>query len=532
MGGYIGAKTGTLVASASDIRGDISATDTTPEITLKNTTETDADGGREGTVTFKGEKSGGEEVTLAQIEGSHDSTNDDSRGQLVFKTNNNQLGDNVTEAKMTIDSVGDVDVTSGAPSITITNTTHEDTDGGREGKLKFKGEQSGGELSTLAQIEASHDGTADDEKGDLIFKTNDGSDGASPTERVRIDSDGNVGIGRSSPTAGLHLEGADGTTKGTIMITSTGVASSGMACDANGLNFGADTGGFVFKTGATAADPTDTGTERMRVDTSGNLNIGSDTNVGYGPLQIGSTSLASPIIQFLSTATGNNSIHFGDATSGGGRYAGYLNYRHNGDSFEIATAGGERVRVNSTGKLLVGKTTDAAAATGIILGAGNVGAYSTISSGNTWHVHDTSSYKFYVNSNGGIYNYQANDGNLSDEREKKNIETLDNKWDAVKAWSLKKFHYNSEEDSDPKKIGVIAQDLETDNPELVSDFILTPSQEEIIDEDGNVTSEASDAVTRKSVKEQQMMWMAIKALQEAMTRIETLETKVAALEAE
>ena len=32
MAGYIGAKVGTLVASASDIRGDISATDTTPEI--------------------------------------------------------------------------------------------------------------------------------------------------------------------------------------------------------------------------------------------------------------------------------------------------------------------------------------------------------------------------------------------------------------------------------------------------------------------------------------------------------------------
>ena len=56
MGGYIGAKTGTLVASASDIRGDISATDTTPEITLKNTTETDADGSRSSKITFQGEQ--------------------------------------------------------------------------------------------------------------------------------------------------------------------------------------------------------------------------------------------------------------------------------------------------------------------------------------------------------------------------------------------------------------------------------------------------------------------------------------------
>ena len=77
------------------------------------------------------------------------------------------------------------------------NRTHEDIEGGRESILTFKGEQSGGEISTLAQIQASHDGTADDEKADLIFKTNDGSDGASPTEAMRIDSGQNVLIGKS-----------------------------------------------------------------------------------------------------------------------------------------------------------------------------------------------------------------------------------------------------------------------------------------------------------------------------------------------
>jgi hypothetical protein len=42
--------------------------------------------------------------------------------------------------------------------------------------------------------------------------------------------------------------------------------------------------------------------------------------------------------------------------------------------------------------------------------------------------------------------------------------------------------------------------------------------------------ELTEDTTRKAVKEQQMMWMAIKALQEAMEKIETLEEKVAALE--
>ena len=109
---------------------------------------------------------------------------------------------------------------SATPEVTIVNSTHEDTDGGREGKLKFQGEQSGGELSTLAEIQGSHDGTADDQKGDLIFKTNDGDDGTSPTERLRIDSNGSL-LTASLGTDNVHLgEGAGDSiaSGGTIML--------------------------------------------------------------------------------------------------------------------------------------------------------------------------------------------------------------------------------------------------------------------------------------------------------------------------
>lgn len=90
-----------------------------------------------------------------------------------------------------------------ADSVIIENNTSEDSDGGRAGKLVYKGKQSGGEQSTLAEIQASHDGTADDQKGDLIFRTNDGNDGTSPTERLKIDSTGAVGVSGSTKTTAL-----------------------------------------------------------------------------------------------------------------------------------------------------------------------------------------------------------------------------------------------------------------------------------------------------------------------------------------
>ena len=76
--------------------------------------------------------------------------------------------------------------------ITLKNPTSEDTSGGRESQVVFKGLQSGGEETALAKIQASHEGTSDDEKGQLIVGVNDGNDGASPTTAVTIASTGQV----------------------------------------------------------------------------------------------------------------------------------------------------------------------------------------------------------------------------------------------------------------------------------------------------------------------------------------------------
>lgn len=72
--------------------------------------------------------------------------------------------------------------------INLKNPDSEDTAGGRESQIVFKGLQSGSEESTLGRIQASHEGTSDDQKGQLIFSTNDGSDSDAPTTAMTISS--------------------------------------------------------------------------------------------------------------------------------------------------------------------------------------------------------------------------------------------------------------------------------------------------------------------------------------------------------
>ena len=153
----------------------------------------------------------------------------------------------------TVDVTGDITATDSTPELILLNDTHEDIEGGREGKITFKGEQSGGEVTVLGQIQSSHDGTSDDQKGDLIFKTNDGSDGTSPTERLRIDSNGSI-LTATLGTDNVHLgEGAGdsiasggnynvtiGKDAGTAITTGDGNIAVGFEAlkteDANGKN--------------------------------------------------------------------------------------------------------------------------------------------------------------------------------------------------------------------------------------------------------------------------------------------------------
>ncbi len=106
------------------------------------------------------------------------------------------------------------------------NATHTDADGGRASIFDFKGQQSGGEETTLARIEVGHDGSADDQKGYLDIFINDGDDGDSPTKILRIDSTGlftDRWLASSTNTfLGINVAGSGNLDTGGLWNTATG----------------------------------------------------------------------------------------------------------------------------------------------------------------------------------------------------------------------------------------------------------------------------------------------------------------------
>ena len=89
-------------------------------------------------------------------------------------------------------------------------------------------------------------------------------------------------------------------------------------------------------------------TERMRIDSGGDVGIGNDASFPIFTddrsliLGAGSGSVG---LQLYSSTTGYNGIYFGDANTGGDRYKGYIEYKHNDDWLRFAVNGQERVRI-------------------------------------------------------------------------------------------------------------------------------------------------------------------------------------------
>ena len=355
--------------------------------------------------------------------------------------------------------------------------------------------------------------------------------GTDNTKGIYIDSSGNVGINNSSPGSynsdGRNLVVGSGSGGQGLSIAS-GTSNYGTIYFADGTSGDALYRGAILYNHASDFMRFDTAAgERMRIDSSGKVGIGVSNPGDYHASA--NSLVTSGGITLANTTQG--SIFFADSASGTGEYVGQISYDHANNFMLFVTNNTERMRIDDNG--LVSTFAQGNNTNFKIRNAGNSsssiyfiecfqGASSTTSGGNQ---------KFTVRTNGGIQNFQSNDSDLSDEREKKNIVSLDAKWDKVKSWDIKKFHYNDDADTDDKRYGVIAQEVAEHCPEVVTDWLRQEAEDAVLDDEGNIVTPAQEEIVRKGIKTQQMMWMAIKALQEAQARIETLETEVAALEA-
>jgi hypothetical protein len=317
------------------------------------------------------------------------------------------------------------------------------------------------------------------------------------SERMRIDSAGNVGIGTSSPAGKLAVSTGDGRKQFVVNTSTDPVVQIGIPDWYN-------VGSLAFINGS--------GGERMRIDSAGNVGIGTSTPAakldiisGTARFYISNQSATA----FLTAVNTANSA--------------FAPLAVNGSELILKTGDAERARIDSSGNLLVSKTVlDDGVAVGFISRTTGV-TTSTVNSAsiNSWHLFNINAtnngYRFYVNSNGGIFNFSGNNVNLSDERTKKNIEVAGGYLEKICAIPVKLFNYKDEAEGEQRTLGVIAQDVEAVAPEFVNN-------------DGWEGTAPEDGVPLKTIYTTDMMFGLMKAIQEQQAIIESLKTRIEALE--
>ena len=201
-------------------------------------------------------------------------------------------------------------------------------------------------------------------------------------EAMRIDSDGDVGIGTTTPAKkldilsntsqdGIRISGS-ANPRLTIIDTTTPVQFDALCTDTEAVLRTDTNHPLVFSTN---------GTERMRIDSAGAVLAGTASSVGSSPMRFqakggagGTLPVAGYSIisgndevagQFFITASSENSVQIA---------ADPQNLRAS-SSLQFATDGSERARIDSSGNLLVGTTSYAGVGISIAT-ADNNGCYS------------------------------------------------------------------------------------------------------------------------------------------------------------
>ena len=208
-------------------------------------------------------------------------------------------------------------------------------------------------------------------------------------------------------------------------------------------------------------------------------------------------------------------IYFQSDGNGFGRGAMSFCVDGDGDANNVGIAD-ERMRIDSSGRILIAKNTTSTSTNGLEIRTTGSDA------GRINHASPSELFYFYDSSDGGQVGYIAHNGSnvtystSSDYRLKENIVT---DWDAttrLKQLKPTRFSWKKESKTQADTDGFLAHEVSSIVPQAIK------GEKDAVDADGNPEYQGIDHST--------LVPLLTKALQEAISEIDTLKEKVTALE--
>jgi hypothetical protein len=347
--------------------------------------------------------------------------------------------------------------------------------------------------------------------GNLTFQSN------GTTTAMTIDTSQNVGIGTASPTQKLTVSGSASASNYYLGVAA---GTYGVASDTSIEMYGsASSQTMLFKVNGNS--------ERMRIDASGNVGIGtsapaaslsvvkqttalSGTGNSYG-LYMYPTSSGLAYIDAVTAASGNTSLGF--RTYNNGTYNDAVRIDNSGNVGIGTTGPGSKLTSYQTAvNNNIESSSPSTGMTHLLVSAG----ISTAGGADALGVYDNGGISARITTNGYYQSRPNSYGSTSDERLKENI--VDATPKLADVMQVRVRNYNYKDQPGDKQLGVIAQELEEIFPGLVHEI-------------PNANPELSGTDTVKSVKYSVFVPMLIKAIQELKAQNDELKARVAALEA-
>ena len=253
-------------------------------------------------------------------------------------------------------------------------------------------------------------------------------------------------------------------------------------------------------------------------------------------------------LSIISANGSNGAIAFGDPQDDN---IGKIEYQHANNSMNFVTNASEKMRIASGGDFMIGTTSPNARfhvtrsdngttayvhATNASYGVNNlqsaVNRFTANNSYRFFYCVNSDNVKMQVIDSGAVQNAPNSYGGISDERTKQDITDASSQWEDIKALKVRKYKLKCDVALDGEnaqsQIGVVSQELEASGMSgLVLESDSTAQDVKLHSDFGSIDDEGvfTQGQKVKAVKYSVLYMKAIKCLQEAITKIETLETE-------